>query len=921
MTNKKIKAIIGLIVLLGFSLKTHAWKKHFIENAGQITDQFQNKRSDIIAKHNAGNGLNIYLSKSGIHYQWANENEIYRMDVNLIGANQDPKISKEAETDFREQYHLPDINGTAKGFRRIIYHEIYPGIDWVFYFNSVGKLEHDFIVKPGGKVSDIKLQYAGADQVKADRFGNLIATTKYGQITEPAPYSYEQSSKKKVSSSYKIVGNTLTFKTGPYTGTLVIDPVIEWSTYFGGSEYDEIKDVKIGKDSFVYVVGSTNSTTNMATVGAHLTTFQGGTASQGSDAFISKFSTDGSCIWSTYYGGSNIDLGLSLTVDTSGNVYMAGRTNSQTGIATTGSYQQAKAGTASGYDVFLVKFDTSGSPIWGTYFGGTGADGTQSVAIVSNKLNQIYLTGNTQSNNGIATSGAFQPTRPGSEDGFISKFDSNGTLIWGSYFGTTSIDWINGIAVDTSGDIVVTGETMSTTGISTTGAYLEIGNGGRDGFIAKFNAAGQRTWSTYFGGQDYERLITIATDSLNSIYFGGITYSTANIASSNAHQTAIGSTMDGCLGKLDATGVMQWSTYYGGSDNDGITALSFVHDKLYATGMTVSPNNIATSDAIVPVFNNSYSEGMLVTFSSSGQRLWGSYLGGDITDDLNSIAINDQEQIFIGGRTESITGINTTGAHQTNLGGNQDGWLLKIKMCNLPATPIAILGNTVVCENSEQQYTIPTNIDVDSFIWILPNGWTGISSTDTINVTTGANGGTLKAVAINICGASDTVFFPVTVNPAPVPTISRSSNILSVSQNFSTYQWLLNGGPITGATDPTHVIVQNGTYTLKVTGNNGCAGLSNEISVTDHTSINELENLGIKIYPNPFNEQLSITAPMKLRLLISDLSGKIIYKFEVPEGYSEIELGNLSNGNYLFNVYNSNNGKPLGNTTLVKFSK
>lgn len=921
MTNKKIKAIIGLIVLLGFSLKAHAWKQTFIENIGQVTDQYQNKRTDIIARYSPGIGPNIYLSQSGIHYQWAKENEIYRMDVMLLGTNPNPRVSKEDYTGFKEQYQLAELKGTAKSFGRIVYHEIYPGIDWVFYFNPDGKLEHDFIVKPGGKVTDIKLQYAGSDNLKIDRFGNLIATTKYGQIEEHAPYSYEQGSNKKISSAYVLNNNMLTFKTGSYSGTLVIDPVIDWSTYFGGSEYDEIKDVRIGKDSFVYVVGSTNSTSNMATVGAHLTTFQGGSNATGSDAFISKFDTDGQLVWSTYYGGSNIDIGLSLAVDTAGNLYMAGRTNTQSGIATTGSHQQIKSGTTSGYDVFLVKFDTSGTPIWGTYYGGTGADGTQSVAVVSNKLNQIYLAGNTQSNNGIATSGAFQPTRPGSEDGFISKFDSNGTLIWGTYYGTTSIDWINGIAIDNLGDIVVTGETMSTTGLSTSGSYLETGNGGRDGFIAKFNAAGQRTWSTYFGGQDYERLITIATDTSNAIYFAGITYSTGSIASSNAHQTAIGSTMDACIGKLDATGVMQWSTYYGGTDNDGITALSFVHDKLYVTGMTVSPNNIATPDAIVPVFNNSYSEGMLVTFSSSGQRLWGSYLGGDITDDLNSIAINDQEQIFIGGRTESITGINTTGGHQSTLGGNQDGWLLKINMCNLPATPTAIFGNTVVCENSEQQYTIPNNVDVDSFVWILPNGWTGISSTDTINVTIGANGGTLKAVAINICGASDTVFFLVTVNPAPVPTISRSGNILSVSQNFSTYQWLLNGGPITGATDPTHVIVQNGTYTLKVTGNNGCAGLSNEIMVTDHTSINELEKLGIKIYPNPFNEQLAITAPMKLRLLISDLSGKIIYKFEVPEGYSEIELGKLSNGNYLFNVYNSNNGKSLGNTTLVKFSK
>jgi len=920
MTLKQI-SITALLALLAFGYSASA-NKGFTENIGQFTDQYQQKRTDVIAKYNAGNGLNIFLSQTGIHYQWSAENELYRMDVKPLGANPHSRISKENATGFREQYQLANVKGTAESFEKITYHDIYPGIDWLFYFNEQGKLEHDFIIRPGAKVSDIRLQYAGAENLKVDRQGNLVATTKYGSISEPKPYSYELATNSRISSSYHLQGDILTFKTGAFKGTLVIDPVISWATYIGGSEYDEIRDVKIGNDGFVYAVGATNSTTNIATTGAHLTTFQGGNNSIGSDAFITKFDTDGNCIWATYYGGTNVDLGLSLAVDTAGYLYMAGRTNSQTGISTTGSHQAIKAGTSSGYDAFLIKFDTFGIPVWGTYYGGTGADGQQAVVVTADRYNNLYLAGNTQSANGIATTGTFQSTRPGSEDGFIAKFNTSGSLIWGTYLGTSAIDWINGIAVDTSGDIVVIGQTVSTTGLSTSNAYLTTGNGGTDGFVAKFNSAGQRIWGTYYGGSDFERLYAVTTDSSNAIYFGGITYSTTGIATSSAHQLALGSAMDACIGKLDPNGTMEWSTYYGGSENEAVAGLTFFNGKLFVTGTTVSPNNIATPDGIVSTFNNSASEGMLVTFSTSGIRLWGTYFGGDLTEDPGAIAINNMEQVFIGGKTASVNGFSTIGAYQTTFEGNQDGMLMRINMCNVPQTPTLISGNTTVCEHSEQQYTIPAVVGADSYIWILPAGWIGISSNDTINIVIGANGGTIKVAALNACGASDTISLAVTLNPAPQATISRNGNILSVTQTFASYQWLLNSDPIPGATNPTHIISQNGIYALQVEGSNGCKGISNEILVDNMTSISEgLAKLGVKLYPNPFSTELHIYSPIQLNAVLVDVSGRVVKNDLSIKEDTKLDLSSLPVGNYYLNLYSPETKEYLGTAVLVKVAQ
>lgn len=917
MTLKQISITVFLALLL-FANRTSA-QKAFIENIGQVKDQYQNKRTDIIAKHTAGGGLNIFLSESGIQYQWAKDNELYRMDVKLMGANSHPRISKERVAGFREQYQLADIKGTAYSYNRITYHDIYPGIDWTFYFNPDGKLEHDFIIRPGGNVTDIKLQYAGADHVKLDRSGNLVATTKYGSISEPAPYSYELATNKKISSSYQLEDDILTFKTGTFKGGLVIDPVISWSTYFGGTEYDEIRDVKIGTDNFVYVVGSTNSGSNIATIGAHLTTFQGGSNSTGSDAFLAKFSADGMCIWSTYYGGSNVDIGLSLEVDTAGHLYMVGRTNSQSGIATTGSHQPVKAGTSSGYDAFVVKFDTSGSPVWGTYFGGTGAEGTESISIAADRYNNFYLAGNTQSVN-MATAGAHQSARPGGQDGFLAKFNTSGSLSWATYYGTNMNDYINAVTTDTSGNIIITGHTQGTTGLSTSGAYLPTGNGGTDGFVAKFDSTGQRIWATYYGGSGYDKIEKLSTDSNNAIYLAGVTESLTDIASASPHQNTLGGLQDFCLAKLNSSGLLVWSTYYGGSENEIFPALTNANGTLYLTGETGSANNISTPDGIKPIYNNSYSEGVLAMFNSGGQHMWGTYLGGDATDGGRAITILGNETIFVAGKTSSASGTSTAGAYQMFLGGNEDGWLSKINMCHLPAAPTAITGNTVVCENSEQQYTIPASSGADAYVWSVPNGWVGTSTTDTLNVIAGANAGEIKVIAVNTCGASDTLSISVTVNLAPVPAISRSGNILSVSQTFSSYQWLLNGDPISGATAPTYVVTGNGDYTLQVSGSNGCMGISNAITVTGHTAINDLEQLGVKVYPNPFSQQLSITVPFDLILAITDLSGRIIYRSSASKGTKEINLDKLLAGNYLLYAYHTN-GQSLGTTVLAKILK
>ncbi|UZJ63953.1 SBBP repeat-containing protein [Sphingobacterium sp. KU25419] len=559
--------LLACILICGSYTKANAQVSLiFVKNIGQVQDQHGNSRSDIDFRLATGNGLNLFISSNAIYYQWAKVDrkmnpiavstddllnndpmEMYRMDVQLVGADPNATHTEELLTYFYERYYTLGLNGAkASSYRKVTYHNVYPNIDWVFYFNAAGKLEHDFIVRPGGRVEDIQLKYSGAISLKVNPNGSLTAITPMGSITEQAPISFQKGNKKSIESKYVLNNNLLSFSTSQYTGTLVIDPTVEWGTYFGGIENDDIKKTITDKANHLYATGATSSLDNIATIGSHQTTFGGGSSSAGADAFLAKFATDGTKLWSTYYGGSDIDAASAITCDTSGYIYIAGKTKSPSGIATIGTHQQTIGGGIQVDDAFIVKFDSTGERQWGTYFGGESQDAHTAVDIHCDKNNNIYFTGNTVSNTGIATVGAFQLVRNGtSVDGLLAKFNSSGNLQWATYYGGPSQETPQTISADELGNIYMAGNTISTSGMATTGAHQAIfGGGTNDGFVAKFDPNGQRLWGTYLGGTSNDLILSIKNDELGHLYIAGTSNSTSGIATANAYQTALGGAQD-----------------------------------------------------------------------------------------------------------------------------------------------------------------------------------------------------------------------------------------------------------------------------------------------------------------------------------------------------------------------------------------
>jgi hypothetical protein len=475
--------------------------------------------------------------------------------------------------------------------------------------------------------------------------------------------------------------------------------VRQWSTYYGGStEYATC----CSPDTMgnIYMVGQTSTTAGVAvaTPGSHQPFFGGGY----DDGFLVKFDSNGVRQWGTYYGGlgpvlASVEYLGSCATDLAGNIYIAGysNTNFSGAISTSGSHQPTISGNNP--DAFLVKFDPNGIRLWGTYYGGTGVDqGYCSTDAFGN----VYLSGQTSSTAGIATSGSHQQnltTTPGSPfDGFLAKFDGNGVRQWGTYYGSNDNDKINFCTTDASGNIFIVGETESNTpsdSIATIGSHQPVhGGGSLDAFLVKFDSSGSRQWGTYYGGSGLDYGYSCSADAAGNVYIAGQTSSTLITAMATQDGFQFSVPAGAFLVKFNANGVRQWGTFYGGSPVD-------------------------------------FSSGMSCATTTSGEI----YLAG-FTDAISSSAIT------------------TPGAHQTTSGGSSDGFLVKFKDCVPAATPAAITGPTLNCPGAVH-YSVSPVTGAISYSWGLPAGWLGSSNTNILNAFASGNG-TLTVVATGTCGAS-----------------------------------------------------------------------------------------------------------------------------------------------------------------------
>ena len=511
--------------------------------------------------------------------------------MKLVGGNRAAKIGGADELPGRSNYFIgkdpAKWRTNVSNYGKVQYRNVYPGVDLVYYGNQ-RQLEHDFVVAPGSDPKVIKLAFEGAKNISLNSTGDLVMGAREGEIQLKHPRVYQEvdGKRQEVAARYMLTGKgRVGFAVAQYDHRqpLVIDPVLSYSTYLGGSSEDVGLGIAVDSSGNAYVTGYTAST-DFPTVNSLQATFGGGYH----DAFVAKLNAAGSTLsYSTYLGGSSDDYGIGIAVDSSGNAYITGLTSS-TDFPTVNSLQATFGGGY--YDAFVAKLNAAGSTLsYSTYLGGSSDENAHGIAVDSS--GNAYVTGLTSSTD-FPTANAVQASNGGGNyDAFVAKLNAAGsTLSYSTYLGGSAYDFAQGIAVDSSGNAYITGVTLSTD-FPTANAVQASYGGSYDGFVAKLNAAGSTlSYSTYLGGSSDDYGIGIAVDSSGNAYVTGLTSSTAFPTVNSLQATFGGGSYDGFVAKLNAAGsTLSYSTYLGGSSDEygyGIAVDS--SGNAYVTGLTGS---------------------------------------------------------------------------------------------------------------------------------------------------------------------------------------------------------------------------------------------------------------------------------------------------------------------------------------------
>lgn len=529
----------------------------FQENKGQIRDASGNRRSDIQFLLE-GNDAQIFIRENGISYQFhyipfnsgESRQDIYSMEMHLTGINPEAewdKISPAGEIRHDARLGVSNI----RSYQTVVCRNVYPKIDWVLSVKG-GQFKHEFLVHPGGDPANIRMAYDHHTQLYVEE-ERLIIESPAGKVIEDAPVSLQGESR--IPTGFRVRGAEVSFELSDYDRhqELLIDPGISWATYFGGSGFDSQGVCATDGSGNVFLAGITSSTSNIAYSGGHQLGYGGGSE----DIFLAKLDSSGQRIWSTYFGGEGAEANPKIKADRWGNVYLTGVTYSTTQIATAGSHQVAHSNPVS-MEAFLAKFNANGQLVWSTYFGGYDQDNSSDIAIDSmgniyltgttysdagiaysgwqnvqlhpdpaaylvkfdsmgqrlwgtyfqspipltrsrglsvaiDSFNQVYLSGYAE--DGLATA-LYSGTYSGGFDAYIARFNPSGTLIWCTYLGGPQNEDDLIFKIDAYNNLYLMGQTQSATGIATGGLRDTI-TGSNNTYLARFSDTGAKRWATY----------------------------------------------------------------------------------------------------------------------------------------------------------------------------------------------------------------------------------------------------------------------------------------------------------------------------------------------------------------------------------------------------------------------------------------
>lgn len=666
------------------------------------------------------------------------------VQMKLLGANRAAAVNGIGELPGKSNYFIGNDpkkwRTNVPNYARVQYRDIYPGIDVVYYGNQ-GQLEYDFLVAPGSDpkairwnvdpelVSIVRARSKEMPLKVDQRSGDLVVGLSGAEIRFHKPVAYQDlpagsagsklGGRKFIDAHYVLAAkHEVGIRLSAYDQTqpLVIDPVVWYSSYLGGSGGDQAAGIAVDSAGNVYVAGFTQSV-DFPKINQIAGACQGGCGSGGEDAFVTKISASGKLLlYSSYLGGSGGDQANGLAVDSSGNAYLTGTTYSFDfpRVHQISAACQGGCGNGNNIDAFVTKINAAGNAlVYSSLVGGGGDDGNEYggtffAAIAIDSSGNAYLTGTTFSTdfprvNQIPGACLGSCGHGTAQDVFVTKVNAAGTaLVYSSYIGSSGSDLAFGIAVDRSGNAYLAGLTLSSD-FPRVNQIPGACNGAcgnslnYDAYVTKINAAGSAlVYSSYVGGSENDSARGVAVDSSGNVYLAGSSGSTDFPVVNQIPGICAGS-CGGFATKINAAGsALVYSSQFGGSNATQAHAIAVDGvGNAYVTGETRSSDFPKVNQILAACRGGCGSganqDGWVTKFNAAGSALvYSSYLGGSGDDNGGaivcnaSVAVDSSQNAYLSGCTlstdfprvpKSIPGA-CDGSCDT--GGNVDAFVMKI---------------------------------------------------------------------------------------------------------------------------------------------------------------------------------------------------------------------------------------------------
>jgi Beta-propeller repeat len=640
-----------------------------------------------------------------------------RVRLSLVHAEAKPQLRAERPQNSVSNYFIGNDpskwHSNVANYAAVRYEQMYPGVDWVIYGNPQ-QLEYDFVVAPRANPKQIRLRVDGADRLSVDNHGDLLVHAGKHTLRQLKPVIYQTGADGKridIDGHYVIEQRRVSFAVGDYDHDLqlTIDPILVYSTYFGGTNSDRASAITVDGSGNAFVAGFTASTDFPLS-----TPFQSSLSGNG-DAFVSKFSANGNeLVYSTYLGGNFTSAATAIAVDNDGEVDVAGYTFS-TNFPTANAIQGSKQGYG---DAFVTKINAAGNAlVYSTYLGGSncvifqvgalpGCGSTQANAIAVDGTGNAYIAGYTTSYD-FPTANPFQNTNKSNYTAFVTKLNSAGTsLVYSTYLGGSAVDYATAIAVDSEGSAYVAGRAASID-FPTASPFQSTLQGEVSAFVTKLDPDGNAlVYSTYLGGSASSTIpgssgagagVTvanaIAVDGAGDAYITGST-SSSNFPTVNPYQATnhapdgdtpagdFAGATDAFVSKLNTDGsALVYSTYLGGSSGGDVANAIAVDaaGRAVVAGTTYS-TDFPTADPLQAVnkgATHNTGNAFVSEFSADGSVLgFSTYLGGsgsapgpcpmltigagssdvcyESGDSASAVAVDGVGNIYIAGATGSV---------------------------------------------------------------------------------------------------------------------------------------------------------------------------------------------------------------------------------------------------------------------------